>query len=433
MSLYHCICSTVCNNGLIAVLAVVWLSCSGLNSIAQRPSSSRYSLVVDEVTLTSGKKMYGIVIQRDPNAGLTMMVERAWFEKTYPKLYASHVTSEVKSDVAAKTNHLFRLEAWWKSRVDDAELVTFIDREMERIEKERNARKTNGINDLKPFTLLNYPASQVKNIFIQSAAHHKIAGLAWKHKFDRVTTRSVTAIKRELEKLNVDTNTETFDLSTQLSSTRDQSEIEWSARVALIEFKMRTQLEFQGSGRNLVRINPDKPVEIQTLMTQFMGSGLTGGGQLDELLKELGYSGTQKGLKDDWWKNAAEIAEAEGVLGFLVARVIQKPSNPVATVEHCFFAQIKPGQWKQVAKLAAIANRNNVNQTDVDRIKGDPQIQKVLGIAKGLGLGSGDVIDQAIRQGAATETALIESRNKFYKFLNRYTKRTDGPVLNFEQ
>jgi hypothetical protein len=436
MSLNRYVCSANFKTATIVIFAITWLSCFVSNSIAQRPSSSRDSLAVDEVTLTGGKKMYGIVMQQDPNAGLTMMVERAWFEKTYPKLYATHLESELKSDIELKTKHLFRLEAWWKSRVDDADLVTFIDKEMERIEKERDARKVKGSADLKPFTVLVYPAAEIQNVHIQSPERHRIAGLGWKHNVDRVTTRSITAIKRDLENLKVDTNTETFDLSSQLPSTRDQSEFEWNSRVALVEFKLRTQLEFQGMGSNLIRIRPDKPADQQvdagTLMKLLLGSGLAGGGQVDDLLKELGLPGTNN-TETQWWKNAARIAEAENVSGFLVTRVIQNAASPIASVEHSFFAQVKPGQWKQVARLSASANRNDVEQANVDRIKDDPQVKKALSISKGLGLDSANAIDQAIRQGAATETALIESRNRFYEFLNRFTERTDRPMLSFKQ
>ena len=49
---------------------------------------------------------------------------------------------------------------------------------------------------------------------------------------------------------------ESFDLSDQLTTSQEQSEEQWRARVALIEYQLCQPLDFQGTGSMLVRTGP---------------------------------------------------------------------------------------------------------------------------------------------------------------------------------
>ena len=414
----------------VASLALMILATAPANSHAQRPP--RKSLAVDEVLLNSGKRMYGIVLAQDQKTGVQLMVNRTWFAETYANIYKTHVESEVKTETDALTEHLFRLEAWWKSRVDDIRLVEFADEEMERIENLREDRKQNGAANLKPFTVVQIPMDEIKSLFRQSAARHKIAGLAWKHKIERVSSRPASALKRELLKQNVDVGKETFDLSSQLSANRRQSSREWNARLAILEYRLRDQLHFQGVGENLIRIDPAKPAgatDMQALLGQFMGSSLGGNGQVNELLGELGLAKPVE--KKDWWAKAAKIAKKDGFTGFAVKRLIQDFSSATVKVEYCFFAETKTNQWEQIATIIGSASRDSVDEGVMARIKADPQVESVLKTVENLGLHSGDAIEKAIRQGAATEAAMSDAQDKFDEFIDRYGRASDSPILNF--
>jgi hypothetical protein len=423
----------------VTVLIVLVYSISPLQ--AQLPSSSKKSLAVDEVITIDGKRFYGIILGNSNRDGLTMMVRRSWLDKTHPEFYQVHLKEESEKETEAMSNHLFRLEAWWKSRKENAELVTFVDREMARIENERESKQKNQNAELKPFTLLNFPATELRKVYQQTRDRHQLAGVAWKHNIDRVTTRSIKAIQRDLESKKVDWKKETFDLSDKLTISQEQSETQWRTRVALIEYQLCQPLDFQGTGSMLVRIEPNQPNlmpgDINTLMSQLMNSKMPS--DLNDLLsgnplfKGLGISDNSKSNKSkpesDWWQNAAKIAESEKINGFSTARVVGEMSGSDARVELCFFAQIKPGQWKQVITFESHASHNDVDGAEVDRINNDPQIKGLLDITRGLGIGSTDMIDKAVRHGAATKIALDKSRDKFYQFLEKHVKRSDSPPL----
>lgn len=373
-----------------------------------------------------------------------MMIRRDWLEKTHRDLFQAHVAKESEKEIQAMTNHLFRLEAWWKSRKENSELVAFVDREMERIEKQRESKQKNQNPELQPFTLINFPVAELRKFYQQPQERHQIAGIAWKHNIDRVTTRSIKSIQRELESKKIDWRKESFDLSDKLPSSQGQSDEQWRARVALIEYQLCQPLDFQGTGSMLLRIEPDqanlRPGDINAVMKQLMNSNMPS--NLSSLLsgnplfKELGIGSNlqNNNLKQesDWWRSAAKVAESEKINGFLTARVVNEIGGNDAQVELCFFAYIKPDRWIEVIKIESRASHKDVNAAEIDRINNDPQVEGLLDIARGLGLGSGVIIDKAIRHGAATKLALDESKDKFHQFLERHVKRSDSPPLQIE-
>ena len=423
----------------LTVLIVFILSISHLQ--AQLPSSSKKSLVVDEVISTDGKRFYGIILKNSNPDGLTIMIRRDWLEKTHPDLYRTHLADESEKEIEVLTKHLFRLEAWWKSRKDNSELVEFVDSEMERVEKQREAKQKNQNVDLKPFTLLNLPTTKLKRVYQQPRERHHMAGIAWKHNIDRVTTRSIKAIQRDLEEKNIGWMKESFDLSSQLAISQEQSEEQWRARVALIEYQLYQPLDFQGTGSMLVRTDLNqanlKQGDINAMMKQLMNSNM----QPDlnslladnRLLKDLGignnFNNNKPKQESTWWENAAKTAESEKINGFLTARVINETAGNDARVELCFFAYIKPDQWKQVIKIESRASHNDVDPAQIERINNDPQIKGLLDLTRGLGIGSGDMIEKAVRHGAATKLALEEAKDEFHQFLDRHIKRSDSPPL----
>lgn len=426
----------------LAVLIILVLSISPLQ--AQLPSSSKKSLVVDEVITTDGKRFYGIIFNNSNRDGLTIMIRRDWLEKTHPDLYQTHLADESEKEIQVLTKHLFRLEAWWKSRKDNSELVEFVDGEMERVEKQREAKQKNQNAKLQSFTLLNFPSNKLKRVYQQPRERHHMAGIAWKHNIDRVTTRSIKAIRRDLEAKNIEWMKESFDLSNQLTVSQEQSEEQWRARIALIEYQLCQPLDFQGTGSMLVRTDPNqanlKPGDINAMMKELMNSnmqsdlnGLLSG---NPLLKDLGignnFKNNQPKQDSNWWQSAAKTAESEKINGFSTARVINETVGNDARVELCFFAYIKPNQWKQIIKIESRASHNDVDAAQVDRINNDPQIKGLLDLTRGLGIGSSDMIEKAVRHGAATKLALEEAKDEFHQFLDRHIKRSDSPPLQIK-
>ena len=483
---------------------------------AQRPTASVNTLGVDEVRLHGAKRMYGINLNRTRNEGdgVSLMVERAWFKKTYPDLYAEHLKVQAAEAEASSELLIKRLKAWKKERAEEERVIEFVDAELDFFadiqEKKRKAKKANEENvsgakadqasdgkakldqanesgnadeakkaNEKPadggepankndeetfFTIVKYKPGEIKSIFQQPPNHIHIAGVAWKHEVPRVTVRNVKTLLRELEKKKIEVGKETFDFSEDIPAFVTQTEEEWAARVAILEYGLRDEpYNFQGMGSNLIRIDPNKPPKAEDVLNMFggglggglggalgglggglgglgglggglggggLGGGLGGGGEIADLLKELkldGGKGAEPKQDKQWWKSATKTAEDDGVRGIRITRVVQNSTSPVAKVEDYFFAMIKPGQWKPVLSATGSANRKDVREEDIVRLKADPRIAGVLEMVEKFGLGSG--IDTALRQGAATEMAMHDSHEKFFELLGTYSERSDGPPL----
>lgn len=419
----------------IATLLFVVVICLPVSVFAQKPAVPRKKLGVDQVSTQSGIKIFGIITSRDARIGLSMFVERDWFKKTHPNEYQKFYQGEMEKHREVKTVQLKRLNDWKKSRANDEALVRFIEAETERISNLDNENKPNG-NGSK-FMVLTLTPDQVKRIYTQKPEQHQIAGLAWKHDLKNVTTRASSDLMKELVKLDVDVEVEKFDFSDDMPMTASQSDKEWNARICVFEYVYRKRLKFQGIGSMLIKIETEKQDDPDAMMGQLLQGGIGGiagggsGGLLDDLMKDLDLGGNNRQPKErvEWYKKATDTAEFENSRAVRVTRLTQDISNPVAKVEDFFFVQISEGNWQVLYTATATFNRNDVDQQDIEFLKQDPQIQKVMKIFNSIGGGNAGLLDKALRQGVATQHAMNESSNQFFEFLDRYTKTTDGPPL----
>ena len=406
---------------------------------AQAPVQ-RTKLAVDQITLRSGIKYFGIVMSQHPTTGAKVLLERTWFKRSFPNEYRAHLIAEQKLAADANAQLLVRLKKWKEDRVEERGLIQFIDFEIDRISKAQ-ANDDQADPELMKFCQLILPPEQVAKVFSRPSADHLIAGLAWKHNLSNVTTRSRVDLEKELENKGIDIAQEVFDFSNDFPVTSAQSDEEWNTRVCVLEYVNRERLHYQGMGSMLIKIDPDKQADPQALLKQLMtggmgGGGLGAGGLLDGLLEELDLGGSSKNKetkeKNAWWKTATDAAQEKGYRSVRITRLTQDMINPVAKVEVFLFAELTPGSWKPVHTSTVSVNRNEIAQEDVDALKEDPQVEKVVGIFKSLGGGNESILDTALRQGAATQKAMNQSSEKFFEFLDRYSKATDSPPLETE-
>jgi hypothetical protein len=425
----------------LAILVAIGIA---IPVVAQRPSGSRNSLGVDEVKLSSGQKMYGVVMGQNPQRGVTLLVERQWFEKTYAKQYQKHLEEEVKSLKKSRSDILARLNEWQKDRSSDEELIRFIKEEKTRVAEDQNNVDARSVSKQK-FTLVKYSPQEIKTLFVQPAERRKIAGCAWQQGLDRVTNRTTKSLTRELKQQGIDIATVKVDLTDQIPAATNQSDDEWNARVALFEYVLRKELDYQGTSNHLIRIDGQNPVNPQALISQLLGGGLglerfqgdlSEGGLIDQLMSELNIDGDRKravSKQTKWWQATTVAAENEGFRGVRITRVNQEFGSPIAKVETFFFAKMAPGEWKQIASFNASANRDQQDPADIARIKEDPQVKQIMGIMQSLGSGGNkNLIDIALRQGAATEQAMLKCDQDFFDFVNRYTVSTESPPLTVD-
>ena len=401
---------------------------------AQQPTSPRKLRVVDEVALRGQGKMLGIITKYSPNSSTEMLVERSWFQTTYPKRYALHLRQEVEDQKKVKEELLARLEQWKTKRteVSDERLIQFIDSEITRLSEPapQNSEDEEASVASKQFTWLHFPADEVRRVFPQSAVRHRVANLAWAHEVQGVSIRSVAALTKALEKLGIKSDADAVDLSSECPTKR-QSDEEWNARICICEFAFRKRLHFQGTGKMLKRIDPNAPANQQDLVELM----LQGGGMQSLMENLLGNQSPKAGngrspiKKETWWTSATDEAERAGCRSVRISRLLQDLTNPIVKVEEHFLAEISPGKWQSIFTSTAESNRDKIAKGGADFLKQDPQIQKITGAINALGANNQALLDKALRQGLATQRAMEAAGGPLIDFVDEFSERVDGPAL----
>ena len=407
-------------NKWILVFALLFTSAS---AHSQLPQIAESRLGVDSVKLESGKRLYGFVLQQRPDRSLLFATDRNWLKQTHPSLLEEFSKLEGEKIKAASQQRVARIETWLAERPDDRGLVSFLDHELARSEDALKEPL-----DQKKFIAVELTPTTYRELNIQPADRRKIAGLAFQHELESVTTSPVSQLKKRLIEAGVDVESEAVELSQHVTSIVNESDKQWAARKAIVEHLLRKPIEFQGTGTTFIR-NSDKP-DPAALIAQLMGSSV-GSDPISQLGAELGLPEFKRpeAKGDSWWRASAKEAEKDGFRGFTIVRLEQNSFNPVVRVESYFFAMERPGVWFQVAKFVGTANANEQNANHIKSIQDDPQVKSVLDTLQGLGLGNQTMIDQALRHGAATQQALQDASGQLNAFISSNARELDSPPL----
>ncbi|MAV37093.1 MAG: hypothetical protein CMJ59_16740 [Planctomycetaceae bacterium] len=405
---------------------LVLLLTSGL-ATGQRPRGSPKRLAVDVVSVKGGPQLFGAVLSRSADGGLTMAVERAWLEKTYPRYYQELAAGERALATAAREGLTRRIERWQRRRSEDANLVLFLREQAQQVAKPLDAAAAT----TSQFVMIELAAGEVRNVFRQPPRQRRIAELAWALRLDNVTTRTANHLQRELQKREVD-----VAKAPQLADrfgTLPQGEQEWAARMALVEFRLRKKLTFQGEGEYVARTGSgaDK-VDLNDLVNQIVGQQL--GAQITDILG----GDVAKRPKVEWRKKVIREAEYEGVSGFMVSRLMRDFRRTdkgfvfpdAAVVELSFFAKMPDRSWRVVWRHQEKRVARTVDPRRAEAVAAAPRVRTVMEFMKKLGLaGNEKVVDSLLAFGAATMAAQEAGNLAFGRLLLRHTQQLDGPPL----
>ncbi len=417
----------IARNQLPTIGIVVAVALTHCTLSAQQHKGSPQKLAVDAVLLANGKFLYGIVTQRN-DGEIRMVVRRSWLESNRPEIFRDAMAMKQAMETATNTQLADRIDQWLERTGEDkAILRVFLEDELKRVRQTGAARDT---GEHKLVSLL-IPVSDVDKVFTQTAEQHRIAGIAWKHNLKQVSVRTATSLSRELQRNGVDIANESFDFGDQLAGHPESAE-QWAIRQALVEYEMTEPLRFQGTGTSFFRAD-QKPGMAQLIQQ------LTSAGSL-KMLQQVGEEleipefmvGKEKRERQEknWWKGPAETAAREGVIVFQVTRLHQQLLEGNSSVSSHLFAQLPDGSWREVVSANARVNVANVKAEDVDFLRDDPRIKQVIETFGNSGLGNiDDRLEQALRQGAATNVALIRVRGQIGEFAGRYRERLDGPPV----
>ena len=445
-----------------SAILVVLLLLVAQSAFAQRKSSGLTKFGVDFVFLETGERLRGAILGQTADGAVRVVVNQKWLSAAYPKMHQREVDS-TKVRQSERTQRLKqRIDKWKNERAESRELVSFLNSELKRID--RDAAKNLEPDDERQFLVLEVPKPAVRRVYIQPTARKQMALVAWSERLGIPETMGAADLAKLFKREGIDLS-QKIDLSDRIPAIA-QSETEWSARKALVEYEFHKKLDFQGTGDAIFRTDagaeaPNMEELFQELMQQQMKSltgGLLGELNLGELnLGNLNLEGLNLGdLKLDglnldalkkggdlklggkpqvktknWLDKATSIAKQEDVRGFRVTRVEQDIARKSVAVTSSFYARMADGAWRSVADQVSSANANEVDPEIEARIKQDPRISKLIKQIGGLGIGGIEQkLNEAMRFGAATMQAQQEVDSQFFEFRDQYLRQLDSPALN---
>ena len=227
--------------------------------------------------------------------------------------------------------------------------------------------------------------------------------------------------------------TDDADALLDLLPPRRQNDSAWAARRALVEYRFRKPLDFQGIGDAVVRTGEGlKAADAAPLLGDLIKS--LAGDSIPDLLDPRAPRGAAKGTgnnssSEKWLATAAKAADSEDLDGFRVTRVNQDLAARRVAVEVRFVARLPDGAWRTIWQRSETADASKPRPDFEQQIEKDPQLRAVLELMKSLGGGGDDQVKLAIRFGAATAEAQKDADHRFFEFRDRYLGRLDGPVL----
>jgi hypothetical protein len=209
---------------------------------------------------------------------------------------------------------------------------------------------------------------------------------------------------------------------------RLQSEDEWAARLALVEYALDKPLDFQGTGGRLVRVDRGaNPKNVAALIPKFFA------GQVETTLNDLlsGHPANTATARspESWLKTAYEEANGEKARAFRATRVDLDPTARQTTVMSVFAIRLKNGDWKTIWSDRESRDASKERPAPETAISDDPQVKSALASLKSLGPVAEDQVRQAIRFGAATMEAQQVVDRRFVAFGSPFLLHLDGPPL----
>lgn len=402
---------------VVGMASVVW------SAPPQVPKKAASGLpAVDVVTLKSGRTLRGAVLQRGADRSVTMAVSRAWLKTANPELFSQYDAANTETQRDAWQAARDRLKSRLEEVMDTPRLTFFLQTELEQIEQHLAAEEPKQAD----FLWVELPSTQVAKLTSATPEHQKLAVIAWNEGFVDVETQDATSLQRELLKRKIPVDGPAPDLSSRLPP-RPQDDVEWSARLAVMDYVYRQPLDFQGLGDTLVRTGegqkPDLTAVFQKVMQQ----------QVDSLLKDLLNEGPPRPEpfkpERELFAPAITTAESMGTRGFRVTRLQMEPERNRVRVETRFVAQVEKDRWQTLFVAVESADSSQARPEMEAKITQDPQVKSVLESLRTVGVFDESPLQTAVRTGAATMAAMQSADQAFFAFTNRYSQHVDRPKL----
>ena len=407
----------------LAAMFLVGLSISenASRAEAQQKPSSGDGLVVDVVSLKSGRSLRGAILSQQPNGPVLIAVSKEWLKSANPTLAEKTLKENQEDAREAWTQCCDRIAELVKSRSDSPHLVFYYKEELDRLKK-----LIADPNPIDPdFLWMEVRHEAIGKVQRTSADRSRIAVFAWNERLPRVESRDASGLQKELTARGVKLEDPLPNLFDRLPA-RKQSDEEWAARIGLVEYSIGKPLDFQGMGETLARTGHGQGPNLAEVLPKLLKQQL--GSLFDDLLSDVRPA--KKAKEDEEWLSAPiRTAVEEKVRGFRVTRLELDAATSQVIVETRFVAQIASGNWKTVWLGREVGDGTKPRPEAEARIEQDPQLKTAIETIKSVGLVDGGAIKRAIRIGAATMSAQQSADGVFSQFCDRYHRHLDGPPL----
>ena len=378
-------------------------------------------LVVDTVTLKSGHSLRGGIARRALDGTLTMVVSREWLAGTNPMQLRTVLAENIEGQKSAWTQTRLRILKALESPVDAPHLTFFLKQELERIEL-LLANKNPPEPD---FLWMELRPETVAKVVRVATGRQKIAFMAWNEGLAHVESRDAGSLVKELADRGVTPDDPFPDLAERLAA-RPQSDEEWAARLAIVEYSLAKSLDFQGMGETLALVRQGQPVNPGDLIPQLIQQ------QLGSLLKGITddvVPSVKPKPESEVFESAIRQVEREKMRGFRATRLEIGDGTTKVTVETRFVADLGSGKWRTIWLDREAGDGTRPRPQAEAKIASDPQLKSAINALKSTGLADAATLEKAIRVGAATMATQQSADAAFSEFVDRYTRRLDGPPL----
>ena len=415
-----------------AAVALTFLATfvSGANLQAQNRSLSRFA--VDLVTLKSGERLRGAFMGRDAKGIVSMAVQREWLKQNEPKYLEALLAAEKESALAADQELIQRNEKWIAQNPKQDLLIAFLKGEIDESKDRIQTINKTGVDA--QFVVVRFPDNRIRSKYSQQPSNRKIALLAWQESYKDVETREAEDLAKALDQDGLELDKEVVNLSSRLPIKR-QSDREWAARQAIVEFAFGEQLEYQGTGTALFRTGKEQQIDLAKVLPQLLQNTLkTQLGGLEDLLNEPGLNGrrpaaNRANARPDFTKQIAEATKM-GVRGFRVTSLDLNPTAGRAAVTGQFVARMPNGKWETIWESTITEDATKARPGAEFQIKNDPQLKQLTSLLNGLDGGLDGQLNTAIRFGGATMEAQKKADTKFFEFRDKYMRRLSSPTIS---
>ena len=252
-------------------------------ALADKPAAHA-DLAVDQVSLKGGPRLLGAVLGREADGTVAVAIGRAWLKKTHQHFYEEALRDETAETHQALTELRDRIADWRKARGADKELDFFLGKESERIEQELKAIDAGTRDEVAPMMVVDLAPAKIERVVNQPPQRRNVAVTAWREGLADVETRTMASLAQELKKEKIEP-VDDPDALLELLPPRLQNAAAWAARQAIVEYRFRKPLDFQGTGDQVLRTGEDlKAVDLGQLIGGVLKGLGAGGDPLGDLL-----------------------------------------------------------------------------------------------------------------------------------------------------